>query len=221
MFATNATNRGLVLIQMRPGIKVKMWSPRFKNRPEVEPPGLLKAIGGMSFFSVVGVLVYAVGQSVIGIGTLETRGIAAAYIALLHFVLPFGVFYTISVNSPLSRIVIAAYAVILCAATIAGKGFLGALEFDETLRNLFAVVALFLVFSWLFGSPKMRFYYALISNKPVPSDLVSRAADLSGGSWLSPKARGRLAWFLDHMETIVLVGFMLAAIYAFISTSNL
>jgi hypothetical protein len=189
--------------------------------PGVEPPGLLKAAGALSILSVVGVLLYAVAQSVTGTGGLETRGIAAAYLAVLHFVLPFVVFYTITANSPLSRLAIAAYVLILSTATMAGKGLLGELQFDPVHKAFAAVAVSVVVFYWLFGSARMRFYYAAISNKPMSPDLASRAEELHGGNWLSPKARESLAWFLDHMETIVLVGFIVAAIYAFVSTTNL
>ena len=200
---------------MRPGTKVKMWAPRFKNRPEVEPPGLLKAVGALSIASIVSVLVYAVAQSVSGV---ETLGIEAAYIAVLHFVLPFGVFYAISANSPLSRLAIATYAVILCTATVSGKGFLGGLQIEEAVKIAVAGGALFLVLAWLYGSPKMRFYYTSLSNNPMPPDLASRAEELHGGSWLSSKARETIAWFLDHLETTVLLGFIVAAVYAVGST---
>lgn len=192
-----------------------MWSPRFKNRPEVEPPGLLKAVGALSIMSVASVLVYAVAQSVSG---TETLGIEAAYVAMLHFALPFGVFYTISANSPLSRMAIATYAVILCSASVSGKGFLGALRIDETVKIIIAAGILLLVLAWLYGSPKMRFYYTAISNKPMPPDLASRAEELHGGNWLSSKARETIAWFLDHLETTVLLGFIVVAIYAVVST---
>lgn len=200
---------------MRPGTKVKMWSPRFKNRPEVEPPGLLKAVGALSILSVVGVLVYAVAQSVSGI---EMLGIEAAYVATLHFVLPFGVFYAISANSPFSRLAIATYVVILCSATVSGKGFLGAVQIDETAKMVIAGGILLLVLVWLYGSPKMRFYYAAVSNHPMPPNLASRAKQLHGGSWLKPKARETLAWLLDHLETAVLLGLIVAAVYAVVST---
>ena len=205
------------MVLMRPGVKVKMWSPRFTNRPEVEPPGLLKLIGATSIFSVVGMLIYGVAVSISG-STSDSVGVNAAYVVVLHFVLPLCAFYAISTNSPLSRSVIVTYILVLCAATIAGKGFLGELQIDQTYKTLATVVTLVAILAWLFGSPKMRFYYAAISNKPIPEDLVSRASELHGGNWLSPKARENIAWVLDHLETIVLLGFIVIVIYAFVST---
>ena len=152
------------------------------------PPGLLKAAGAVSILSIVCVLLYAVAEAVTRIGSMEPRGIEAAYIA------------------------------IIASATIAGKGFLGSLQLDETIKTVVVTAVVLVVFVRLFRSPKMRYYYASISNKPIPPDLALRAVELQGGTWLSPQARESLAWFLDHMETIVMVGFIFAAIYAFMST---
>ena len=85
---------------MRPGTIIKFWSPRFENRPDVEPPALLKLVGALSIFSVVGVLVYAVARQLAVGGSAGVVGVEAMYVALLHFVMPFGVFYAINMNSP-------------------------------------------------------------------------------------------------------------------------
>ena len=199
---------------MRPGTKVKMWVHRFTNRPDVEPPGLLKFVAAISIFSVIGMLVYAVAHSVGDTASSQPIGISAAYVALLHFILPLVTFYTVSSNSPLSRLVITIYIVTLCSATIAGKGLLGELQVDETYRTSIAVAILVVVLGWLLGSPKMRYYYAAISNKEIPKDLAARDAELQGGSWLSFRARIAIDWFLDHMETLVLLGFIALAFYA-------
>jgi len=200
---------------MRPGTIIKFWSPRFENRPDVEPPVLLKLVGGLSMFSVVGTLVYAVAVSMGDTGTYEPTGIEALYIAVLHFVLPFGVFYSINMNSPLSRPIIAVYTLVLSAATIAGEGFLGNLLSDDSLRLYAALAVAVPVLAWLFASPKMRFYYATISGKPLPPALEARANELRGGPWLSPRGRAVLEWFVDHMETLVLLGFIALVLIAF------
>jgi len=203
---------------MRPGTIIKFWSPRFENRPDVEPPALLKLVGALSIFSVVGALVYAVAQQMAVGGSAEVVGVEALYVAVLHFVMPFGVFYTINMNSPLSRLIIAVYTLVLSAATIAGKGFLGSLPVDDSLR-LYATLAVALpVFGWLYGSPKMRFYYLTISGKPLPPELEARADQLRGGPLLGPRSRSILEWFVDNMETAVLMGFLLLALYAYWST---
>ena len=203
---------------MRPGTKIRMWSPRVKNRPDVEAPGLLRAASAISIFSVIGMLVYAVAQSITTVN-IEPDGVRAAYVALLHFVLPFVAFYTITTNSPLSRTVIVTYVVILSSATIAGKGFLGELPYDPIYKALIAAAVLVVILIWLYGSPKMRFYYAAVSDKPIPSDLIAREVELQHVTRLSPRARATIDWFLDHLQTIVLLGFIVTAVYAFVSTS--
>jgi len=64
----------------------------------------------------------------------------------------------------------------------------------------------------------MRFYYALISGRPVPSDLESRAAVYMDDSKLNPRWRVALDWVADPLETTVLLGFIALAIYAYVST---
>ena len=181
------------MVHMRPGQRIKFWSPRFENRPDVEPPALLKLLGGLSMFSVAGTLVYAVARQLDMAGPGEVVGVEAIYVAVLHFVLPFGVFYAINMNSPLSRPIIALYALILSAATIAGKGFLGNLPVDDSIRLYATVAVALLVFGWLFGSPKMRFYYLTISGKPLPPELEARADELRAGidePFTEPRAEG-------------------------------
>ena len=202
---------------MRPGTKVKFWSPRFTNRPEVVAPGLLRLVGATSIFSVIGFLLFAVGQAFM-YTSMGATGLEATYVTVLHFVLPLAAFYTIISNRPLSRMVIAVYVIAVCGATIAGKGFLGKLEFDPNVKTIAAIAIASAILGWLFGSPKMRYYYAAISDKPIPSDLADRVDELQPKNWLGHKQRAALAWFLDHMETVVLFGFIILAIYAFART---
>jgi len=203
---------------MRPGTIIKFWSPRFENRPDVEPPALLKLVGALSMFSVAGALVYAVARQMAVGGTAEVVGYEAMYVAILHFVLPFGVFYSINMNSPLSRLIIAVYTIVLSVATILGKGFLGTLPVEDSLKLYAPLGIAALVLGWLFTSPKMRFYYSSISGKPIPPELEARADELRGGPWLGPRGRAILEWFIDHAETAVLMGFLILALYAYWST---
>ena len=167
--------------------------------------------------SVIGFLVFAVGQAFL-YSMPDAEPAEIAYVVMLHFVLPLGAFYSIINNIPLSRWVIAIYVVTLGGATIAGKGVLGELSSDMAYRNEIAVGSMVAVLLWLFVSPKMRYYYAVISGKQIPDDLASREAELQPKNWLGPKARAALAWFLDHMETVVLVGFIVLTIFAYVQT---
>ncbi|MGB5164563.1 MAG: hypothetical protein WBN09_12730 [Woeseiaceae bacterium] len=201
---------------MRPGTKVSLWSPKFTNHPDVEPPFLLKFTGAVAVFSVVAFLAYAVKAT---LGYDNSTPAEAAYVAILHFVLPVCILYTIHANSPISRIAIAAYAVTMGIATTLGKGLLGSLPIEEAPRVAASVTGLLIVLTWLFASPKMRYYYAVISNRPIPDDLRGRADELQGGVTLGRRARAALEWFVDSMETVVLVGFIVAVIVALLSTT--
>ena len=200
---------------MRPGIKVRLWSPKVTNRPDVEPPALLKLVGAISILSVIGALIYAIAMALAGPGSSKPVGVEEIYVAVLHFVLPLCVFYTISVNSPLSRFAIGFYIVVLGFATIAGRGFLGSLPLPESTRIVITVAVMATILYWLFGSPKMRFYYATISSRPVPDNLNARAEELRGGIKLSPGVRSILEWIIDRAETAVLLGFIVVVFYAF------
>lgn len=200
---------------MRPGTKVRLWSPKITNRPDVEPPALLKLAGAVSVFSAAATLVYAVFATLDFAGPV---GVDAAYVAVLHFVLPVCIFYTINVNSPLSRFAISVYVITLGAATALGKGFLGSLPMLDATRVAASAAGVVIVFLWLFVAPKMRFYYAVIAGRPIPEDLRARADALRGGIRLSPKAKTILEWFVDRVETAVLLGFIAVVLYAWWST---
>ena len=203
------------MTSMRPGTKVRLWSPKFTNRPDVEPPALLKLAGAISVFSAAASLVYAVFAT---LGFAGPVGAEAAYVAVLHFVLPVCIFYTINVNSPLSRFVIGLYVTTLGAATVMGKGFLGSLPMLETTRVLASAAGVLIILLWLSVSPKMRFYYGVIAGRSIPEDLRARADELQGGIKLSPRARTVLEWLVDRMETAVLLGFIAVVLYAWWST---
>lgn len=202
---------------MRPGTKVKFWSPKFTNRPDIDPPGLLKLVSAVSIFSIVAFLVFAVGKAFV-FGGLDANAPEVAYVVMLHFILPFLAFYTVTNNSPLSRWVIALYSITLSGATIAGKGLLGDLSQHIDYRTEIAVGAMVIVMLWLFASPKMRFYYAAVSGKPPPPDLEARADELRPKDLLGAKGRAALDWLLGHAETMVLLGFIILAFYAFASS---
>ena len=208
------------MVLLRPGVKFKMWTGGYTNQPSVDAPWLLKFVSVLAIFSIVGAILYVVAISIGGPTIGEVSNEDAIYISILHFVMPIAVLYTVTTNSPASRILIFGYFVTLCISTIGGKGFLGGLPVDSTLRAVVSTMILLAIVLWLFLSPKMRFYYALISGKPVPSDLESRAASFMDDSKLNPRWRAALDWVADHLETVVLLGFTVLAIYAYVSTAS-
>ena len=57
----------------------------------------------------------------------------------------------------------------------------------------------------------------LLRDRPVPDDLADRAWELAATSSLSPGTKRFMEWLTDHLETVVLVGFIILVIYAWIS----
>lgn len=202
---------------MRPGTKVRFWTPRFKNKPDVEPPGLLRLASALSICSVVGFLVYSVAMVVATPGT-SFEPATAAYVVLVHFLLPLGISYSVATNSLLSQYLLLAYIVILSVATMAGWGYFGELRIAAAVRAAVSTSIFLLLFWWLFRNDRMRYYYALIADRPVPDDLRSRSAELAGRNWLSPRTKAVLEWFADNLELAVMLGFIVVVIYAFMST---
>ena len=208
------------MILLRPGVKIKMWTGGYTNQPSIDAPWLLKLVAALAIFSIVGALIYVVAVSIGGPGSPSLSIEEAIYISILHFIMPILVMYTVTTNSHLSRFLILGYVVTLSLSTIGGKGILGSFDVDPTLRAGISIFGALTVALWLFGSPKMRFYYAAISGRPIPRDLESRVASFVDESKLNPKIRVVFDWIADHLETIVLIGFSILAVYAYVSTAS-
>lgn len=202
----------------RPGVKIPFGSPDFKNKPDVEPPGFLRIIAAFSVFSIIGTTVYSVFVTTTGLGQSDLDSEKAIYVAVLHFLLPISVVIAISTNSHLSRFLISAYFLVLGCATFMGRGYLGTVPLDDGLRATLSIVVVGLILVWLFGSSKSRYYYSLIAGKDLPKDLVGRDSELAGKHWLSAGTKSLVNWTADHLETFVLLGFVVVVIYAFMST---
>ena len=205
----------------RPATKIRFWTPAVRNRPYVQPPGLLKLVSALSILSIVGTMIFAVlvtlGDGVSSSGIDPRR---AAYVAVLHFLLPFSIAVSISTNSRLSRPLIVAYSLILALATAAGEGFLGALGDDRETASVVTIAA-FAVFAavvaWLYLGARTRAYYALLSGDTVPGGTGDEAVRLVTEPWPGEKGRKILEWVADHLETLVIVGLIVAVVLALIS----
>jgi hypothetical protein len=204
---------------MRPGTRVRFWSPGYKNKPTVEPPLLLRIVASLCIISVVGVLIYGVSSTLDGVRSTSDGSFDAAYVAILHFVLPFCVFYTVSTNSWLSRPLIAMYAAILSGATILGKGFLGGLVFDTNTKILITAGIFVAIVAWLFGSKSMRLYYLLLADKRIPPQLEPYAIKLAQKQSRDSRAAAAIEWLVDHLETVVMLGFIVVVVIAWLSQS--
>jgi len=198
---------------MRPGQRIKFWSPKFLSQPDVAAPGVLRIIAGMAMLSVAGVPFYAV---ILAFNGGEIYSAEAMYITTVHFILPFALFYAVNANSPLSRPIIAVYIVVLGGMTVAGKGFLGKLPVDETLKDTAAILVVVAVLLWLMHSPKMRIYYALLWGREIPVELEERREQLTTTDWLGPRGKAVLSSVFDNLETVVLLGFIVVVILAFV-----
>ena len=205
---------------MRPGTRVRFWSPKYKHRPGVEPPVLLRLLASLSIFSIIGVLVYGVSVALTAQWSTMHVTDDAPYIAVLHLVLPFCVFYTVSTNSWLSRPLIVIYFAALYGATMLGKGFLGGLELDPNIRGVVATGVFVVILAWLFRSPAMRIYYLLLADRLLPEELAARARQLAERQSPHPKVVAAMEWFVDHLETLVMVGFIILVIYAWANQSS-
>lgn len=199
---------------MRPGQRIKFWSPRFLNQPDVAAPGTLRILAGIAMLSVAGVPFYAV---VVALGGRDMYSAEAIYITTVHFVLPFALFYSVNANSPLSRPIVAIYTLVLGGMTIAGEGFLGKLPVDEGLRTTVTIVIVVAVLVWLAHSPKMRAYYALLRGDDVPIELQERQEELTTTDWMGPRAKALLSSILDHLETVILLAFIVVVFAAVVS----
>lgn len=206
------------MYHMRPGIKIPFWSHRFKNKQDVDAPALLRLVAALSMASIVGTLIYSVFHALATTDFYGSGSYEPLYIALLHFVLPFMVLYTISTNSWLSRSFIALYNLILYVATISGHGVLGSIDVSEVLKISVSSAFFIAVLLWLYASPTMRVYYAVISGRPIPEGLEHKQKQLVAGRSLSPKWRGRVEWLLENLETLVMVGFIIACLIALATT---
>ena len=203
----------------RPGTKIPFGVYTHKSKPDVEPPGLLRLLAALAIFSVVGTMLYSALAMSPFPGTPAIDPDKALYIAVLHFLLPIAVAYTIMMNHWVSRFLIFAYFVILYVATLMGKGVLGTVPIMSSTRTIVATAVFAVIIGWLFRGPRMRYYYALLADKPVPDDLVERGEELAGRNWLSSRTRNVIEWFADNLETVVLLGFVVVVIYAFLSTT--
>ncbi len=150
---------------MRPAGKVPLWTGGLINSPGVNPPGFLRFVLILCLSSLIGTLVYGV-LAILGHFPFDSMSPAEVLaLMVVVFLFPFTILYTITVNSPLSRL-------LLTANFLASVGFLAWLQgswFSLVSNPYLAAICTFVLFSlaWLYGSTRARVYYTLIANKPV------------------------------------------------------
>ena len=154
---------------MRPAGNLKLWTGGYVNRPGVGPPGYLRFILVLCTLSLIGTLFYAVFAILGHVGDPRNSAIQLAVEAVILFILPFSILYTISTNNPLSRILLLAYFGVTIFA-IANYNYSLVDTMTDPILVVFLLFMLVTVF-WLFLSSRSRVYYALIRNSPVPEEL--------------------------------------------------
>ena len=119
----------------------------------------------------------------------------------------------------LLRHLIAFYAIVLGTTTVLGIGFPGKLPVSDLTRIALSISAVLMIGAWLFGSSKMRLYYALVNGKPIPDDLAPKLRILLTPSAFVRRTASVMDWATDYLETIVLLGFLALALYTWYRTS--
>ena len=198
----------------RPATKIRFWTPKTKQSPGVRPPGLLSLFSVLCILSVIGTLVYSVFRT-IGTG-YDPEPPEALIVAVTHFLLPIAIAYSVFTNSHLSRPLILIYSVALALSLFFGFGYIVPVLNVGLLSGIVVFGALVLIVVWLFASPKMRIYYALLRGRPLPQRLAKRAIEHVENPWPGRKATEVLEWITDHLETIVLVGLIATVVLAWI-----
>ena len=139
---------------------------------------------------------------------------SALYVSVLHFLLPFVIAFSISTNSPFSRLPILLYFLVLSGATVFGKGYLGSMAIDEALRIALAIGLFLAVCVYLCFSSKMRAYYALLRGDTIPMGTGDQAIELVQNPWPGKRGKAVLDWIVDHLEIIVILGLIASVILA-------
>ena len=139
----------------------------------------LRLFGMLCFMSVIGLLVYGVAVTLSTHPAAQTTPQLEMIIeTVVWFGLPLLVAHTIWTNRPISQLLSA-----ICLAAAGYHSFVAIkskIVEEATLQYIgFGVGLVFLgAMWWLFGSTKLRVYYALIRNVPIPFDIDTIVEDV-------------------------------------------
>lgn len=202
----------------RPETRIRFWTPKFKHAPDVRPPGILILVSVLCILSVIGTLLFATFRT-LTIGFQPTWA-ESVIIAAIHFLLPIAIAYTVFTNSHLSRPLVLIYGFALTASLFFGIGYFSPAVEDGAFSRIAILASLAIVVAWLYLSPKMRIYYALLRERPLPSKLAQRAIDYVETPWPGRRASEVLNWISEHLETVVLIGLIVTVLLAWASMSG-
>lgn len=198
-----------------PAGNFRLWTGQSVNAPFVTPPVSLRLVMVLSIISVVATLVLGVLTQLGHTGGWAISDIGQAFVAAVYFVLPVLIAVAISTNRVSSRPLILIYSLAVTWQLIARLDRI--IESPDTRgAALFAItLALIGITWWLYRSPRLRVYYALISDRPMPDDLAADVERLtSPGRFES--AFGRAGQFIaPYLEVIVVVLVIATVLIAF------
>jgi hypothetical protein len=161
--------------------------------------------------SLVGTIIYAVFSI---LGNVDDFGGSIArmiFLIVVCFVFPVAIMYSISTNSPTSRILLVAYF---------GTTIFSIVNFDllSSKPRVNVVLIGFTIFAigntlWLFTSARARVYFALIRNVPVPHELSHLVETFTSVSATELWFR-RLGKLLEPLEPIFILVFSIVLVIA-------
>lgn len=201
---------------MRPADKLKLWTGGYVNMPGLSPPGALKLVQIVCFLSVIGSLVYGV-FTILGHFGGDTAPASRRLIeAIVLFVFPFTLIYTISVNSPTSRYLFVLYGITSLYLVVQLAHSIPDSLYEPAVG---VVLALFsIVTGWMFLSLRGRTYYLLISLKKIPKDLEHVVESLMSQSTVERLAQ-RVWDTFEPWSPLVIV--ILAIVFVVVGFANM
>lgn len=197
-----------------PAGKLKLWIGQPVNAPFVTPPMSLRVVLILCILSVAGSLAYAVFVQ-LGHTGFDRGSILDNALLVACFLLPILIAVTISTNRAISRPIILTFALVVAYQVLTG------LEHMSISREQRAVsiVSVALVIAgtawWLFGSSRLRLYYALVAHLPIPEDLKPAIDKLThpGRFEAGIAVIGRLlAPYLEIAVGVIIIGALIYAI---------
>jgi hypothetical protein len=195
---------------MRGAGKLKLWTGGYINRPGVSPPVFLRVLLFCLLLASTGTMIYGVFSIMGHFGDNYGSVTRPILLALLFFLAPFAIAYTIVVNHPASRALLVVYFIAL--TIFIGTAYASAATAMQDIWFVVVAVALFGATMWLYVAPRARVYYALIQNKPIPGDLVQEVDKLVAPS-NTEKIAVRLWNQLEPLAPFAL--FVLALFFAY------
>ena len=192
--------------------RLRLWWGQPVNAPFVTPPASLRFMLILCVLSVTGTLIYSVATT-LAMSTIPSATYLA--IALVYFILPVLIAHAIAVNRWHSRPLIVVYS--LAIAWQAARWLEALPDAERQLGYVWTGIFLLVVFSWLYGSMKLRVYYALITGRELPKGLRVPAEDILAPGPVERVFRRFAAFIGPHIELATLIVgiiFVIAAVAA-------